>query len=138
MRSSDDDLLAANGQFYAAFAAGDFVAMEALWAERETVTCLHPGWTGLQGRDAVLASWRGILRQPSGVVVRDEIAVMLGEEAGMVVCTEALGEVELAATNVFVREAGEWRMLHHHAGLIARRGEDDDDEDEPEDEQLLN
>ena len=32
---------AANGAFYRAFAEGDFASMDALWAEREEVVCIH-------------------------------------------------------------------------------------------------
>jgi hypothetical protein len=83
-----------------------------------------------------MASWRGILRRPTPVRFRDEVIELLGE-FGVVVCVEVLPEAELAATNVFVREQGRWRMLHHQAGLIARTLEPED-EDDPGEGRLLN
>src|SRR5579883_2287878 len=66
MRVADpaDDVLAANGAFYAAFNARDMDAMASIWAARAPVACIHPGWNVLIGRDAVLDSWRGILSNP--------------------------------------------------------------------------
>lgn len=117
--SPEDELLRVNGEFYRAFAAGDFVAMDGLWAEQAAVLCIHPGWAKLHGRDEVMASWRSILRRPMAIGARDEVAVCLGE-VGVVVCVEVLADGELAATNVFVREAGGWRLMHHQAGPMAR------------------
>ncbi len=35
------------------------------------------------------------------------------------ICYEVLGPNVLVATNVFLREDGAWRMVHHHAGPCA-------------------
>ena len=131
-RPALDELMRANREFYRAFAAGDIVGMDRLWADHQEVLCVHPGWTLLRGRDRVMASWRGILKRPTPVRFRDEVFELLGE-VGVVACVEVLPEANLAATNVFVREQGRWRMLHHQAGLIARSRERED-EDEPEDD----
>lgn len=122
-------VVAANERFYRIFAAGDFAAMAALWAERHPVVCVHPGWAPLAGRDAVLESWQAILAapDPARVSCRDVLAYGLAADgtvgtagAAMVLCREVLaGQGVLAATNLFVREAGAWRMIHHHAGPIA-------------------
>lgn len=118
----------ANERFYRIFAAGDYAAMETLWAETHPIVCVHPGWAPLAGRDAVLESWQAILAapEPARVSCRDVLAYGLGPgdaggaEAAMVLCREVLeGQGVLAATNLFVREGGAWRMVHHHAGPIA-------------------
>jgi len=57
-------VLAANEAFYRAFAARDFGRMDGLWATGSFVTCIHPGWGVVRGRDAVIASWRSILESP--------------------------------------------------------------------------
>ena len=137
LRTPEDELLRANRDFYRAFAAGDFVAMDRVWAEHLPLLCTHPGQTLLRGRDRVMASWRGILRRPANVRCRDANVALLGEVA-VVTCVEQFASVELAATNVFVLEQGRWRMLHHQAGLIAHRDDDDDDLDDGGDERLLN
>ncbi len=116
-------VLAANALFYAAFAKRDFAAMDALWARAEPVTCIHPGWNALAGRDEVMSSWRAILSNDSSPAIEpsSETAHVAGELA-WVLCTEAApgGEVQLMATNVFRREDGQWRLCHHQAGLLAR------------------
>ena len=52
----NEDVLAANEAFYDAFAAGDMEAMSAIWAKEADVTCLHPGWNPIFGRQEVLDS----------------------------------------------------------------------------------
>jgi hypothetical protein len=47
--------------------------------------------------------------------------VFLYGDAALVLCEEELEAGTLAASNLFVREAGEWRIAHHHAGQIVRR-----------------
>jgi hypothetical protein len=33
-----------------------------------------------------------------------------------VICYETMGDTVLVATNIFVREAGTWKLAHHQAG----------------------
>jgi ketosteroid isomerase-like protein len=120
MRPAELDVLEANDAFYRAFAQRDARAMVGIWAEASPVACIHPGWDVLDGREAVLESWRGILGSPTA----PEIACSLAEarvlgDAAFVTCQEAIGSGRLAATNVFVREHGAWRMVHHQATPIA-------------------
>ena len=42
--TESDAVLAANLEFYRAFAARDLAAMDRIWARRATVLCTHPGW----------------------------------------------------------------------------------------------
>ena len=120
--TDSDAVLAANLEFYRAFAARDAAAMEALWARHAPVTCLHPGWSALAGRAAVIESWHGILSNPEAprIACYDEQVFVYGETA-LVLCEEELDGGTLATSNVFVREDGLWRMAHHHAGQIVRR-----------------
>lgn len=118
MPSRDEtELLLANDAFYAAFAQGDATAMDDLWARHHAVACLHPGWPPLDERDKIMQSWRGILANPPKppIAVLNPRAFLLGE-TGVVVCWEAIGQVHLVATNLFVREAGRWRMALHQSG----------------------
>jgi len=133
----EERVLAANDRFYSAFAAKDAEAMAAVWARRAPVACIHPGWQPLHGRDAVLASWRSILSGAGAppITCVDAVARVVGDTA-FVVCIERIPAVELVATNLFVREDGEWKMVHHHASGMARAAEEpepepDDDEPEP-------
>jgi len=115
-------ILEANQEFYRAFSHGDFAAMSQLWAEQAPTACLHPGMNVITGRSAILNTWRQILDQVAGIEMscRTPRVHWLGEVA-FVTCLEANDSqpAHLAATNVFVLEAGRWRMVHHHAGPLS-------------------
>ncbi len=119
--SSDEERAAAlqsNDAFYRAFAAGDYSAMDSLWARAEAVLCIHPGGPPLHGRDAVMESWQEILAQPPPIEHRDpHVEIVRG--VAFVTCLEAVAGRPLAATNVFVWENGRWRLTHHQASAIA-------------------
>ncbi len=114
------EVLEANARFYETFTRRDAAAMERIWAERLPVTCVHPGWDVLVGHERVLGSWRGILGSPGAprISCSHAEACLLGDVA-LVTCQEVLAEGLLAATNVFAREGGAWRMIHHQASPIA-------------------
>jgi ketosteroid isomerase-like protein len=123
----DEAVLAANRAFYRAFRARDFAAMDLLWARAAPVACIHPGWAALIGRDAVMASWRDILGQPTAIACKAEQVLLIGDSA-CVLCHEVLdgGDQDggqeaglLVASNLFVREGGDWRLVHHQAGGVA-------------------
>jgi ketosteroid isomerase-like protein len=110
-------VLAANRTFYEAFAGGDMAAMGRVWAETGPVACIHPGGPALHGRELVIESWRQILgaAEPPRVRCRGAEAFLLGETA-FVICYEELPGGILVATNIFARQAGTWRLMHHQAG----------------------
>lgn len=95
--------------------------MDALWARSVPVCCIHPGWSPVRGRDNVMSTWDNILKHPPQPTIQ-----ALGEQAtivgivGMVVGFEAIGDVTLVATNVFVLEEGAWKMVHHQAAVTER------------------
>ena len=132
MLVADQEVLAANAAFYAAFAEKDVEGMEAVWARESSVACVHPGWRALHGREAVMASWRAILEGEGapGISFTNALAYVNGTSA-FVICVERLPPGSLLSTNLFVQEDGEWRMVHHHAGPAPA------DVDEPESD-LLN
>jgi ketosteroid isomerase-like protein len=120
--TDQDAVLAANLEFYRAFAARDLRAMDTLWARNAPVACLHPGWTALKDRAAIIESWAGILSNPDAprITCYDEQVFLYGDVA-LVLCEEELEGGTLAASNFFVREDGVRRIAHHHAGQIVRR-----------------
>jgi hypothetical protein len=110
-------VLFANQAFYHAFNSRDIDFMDGVWARHAEVTCIHPGWDPLIGREAVMESWRQIFANSTGGSLRpqEERSVILGEQA-YVITYEVIGEQPLIATNLFIREEGEWRMALHQAG----------------------
>jgi len=125
--SDNDAILAVNTAYYEAFSTGDVAAMTRVWAD-DGVSCVHPGWPPLIGRDDVIESYRGILSSRNRVRIahQDEIAIVTGDE-GRVLCIEIVEGAALAATNFYRRVAGEWRMVHHQASPIALTEEEDEE-----------
>ena len=115
-------LLAANDSFYRAFNQRDLEAMDMLWAQTVPVSCIHPGWNLLSGRAEVLESWEAIMSNPEQVRIVSGAATaeVIGSVA-FVVCREFVGGAPLIATNMFVREGIDWRLVHHHSSPVALR-----------------
>jgi hypothetical protein len=110
-------VLFANDAFYLTFQTSDFAAMDAVWSSREAISCIHPGWPPLIGRAPVMQSWRSILANPNQQPVQAHAAsVELYGECAIVVCYEVVGQFTLVATNVFAREDGQWKLVHHQSG----------------------
>ncbi len=117
----DEEVLDANAAFYRAFNTRDYSAMDAIWATETAVSCIHPGWFLLEGRDLVMESWQGMLDNQSQprIVIGGVVATVYGDMA-VVVCREFVAGTPLLATNLFACENGEWRIFHHHSGHVAQ------------------
>ena len=113
-------VLFANEAFYLAFSTRDYDAMDRIWARRVPVVCIHPGWAALTGRTEIMQSWKGILGNPSTSRVTPHHArVLLQGDVASVVCYEEVTDTILVATNNFVMEDGEIRIIHHQAAPCA-------------------
>ena len=111
--------------FYDALVRGDYDTMESLWSESDDVAVVHPGWPPLHGREAVMDSWRRIMVGDStrDIFCRDARCYLMDKTA-FVVCSECFPEGELVATNIFVREDGEWKIVHHQGGPVQMLADD--------------
>lgn len=116
MNEDAQRILFANEAFYAAFAAADMQAMAETWSDRNPVSVVHPGAPAIFGRDAVLRSWHEILDGSArfDIAMADPQVSVIGA-SGLVVCHETVGRHSLIATNLFLREGMQWRMVHHHS-----------------------
>jgi ketosteroid isomerase-like protein len=130
MSQMEREVLAANQAFYQAFATRDVKAMDDLWARHAPVACVHPGWKPMRGREQVMSSWSAILEGPSPPAISCAAPTpFVLDDVAFVVCTEHIPPASfLAATNVFVREGGSWKLVHHHAGGIAASMEEEEGE----------
>lgn len=121
-------VLFANDAFYLAFANQDLEAMEEIWARENLVTCIHPGWDPLSGREEVMESWEAILNNSTAthITCKNPTVRVFGEFA-CVICHEVLDQGFLVATNLFVQEDGQWKMVHHQAGAAPPPEEEESD-----------
>ena len=119
-----DQLREANDHFYRALETLDVAAMERLWLHAPWVRCIHPGWDVLVGWEGVLESWRRIFEDTPWIrVTATQVQVEVFGDVALVGCAENIttgqdGDVVVAvaqATNLFMRTADGWRLIHHHA-----------------------
>ena len=113
------ELIEANASFYRSFVSGDTEAMAALWADDDTISCIHPGWPAIVGRKEVVKSWMDIMRGSGrpAVVCHEPHGLISGEE-GRVLCVEIIDRIALAASNHFRLIDGVWRLVHHQSSQI--------------------
>ncbi|WP_436795352.1 nuclear transport factor 2 family protein [Actinospongicola halichondriae] len=120
------DVHDANAAFYDAFERRDLDAMSDVWEHSDRVACVHPGWAILRGWGSVSASWFALFDGPQRLqfIVTDEHVTVVGDLA-WVTCNENLidgGNAQaVAATNVFARADGQWRLVHHHGSPVIQR-----------------
>jgi len=136
-------VLRANQSLYDAFEAGDIDQMSALWLDGPdagTVSCVHPGWSPVVGRDAVLRSWSVIMANTAYIqFVLTDVAARVTDDVAVVTCGEnmltglprdaddpddvvpGLAGGRAVATNVLRRTSQGWRMWLHHASPVLTR-----------------
>ena len=113
-------VIGANQSFYRAFAEKDVTSMGKLWATEKPVAVIHPGWLGLDGRDAVINSWERILTNPASPDIKvTQAKAYVFDKVAFVVCYELLEAGVLIATNIFIKQDADWKMVHHHASTTA-------------------
>lgn len=117
--------------FYAAFESADLAAMAAVWSDSATVECIHPMGERLRGREAVLASWRGLFTESPRLRFALSHRSRIGDER---VAVHVLFEnidvperdtppAQMIATNVYRHEEGGWRLVLHHASPAPRHAQ---------------
>jgi ketosteroid isomerase-like protein len=118
-----NDVLVANQAFYEAHEARGFEAMSAIWEHSHRVVCIHPGWPILRGWTEVSGSWHRILGGPgrNQFIITNEAVAVEGDVA-WVTCDENLvaggAAGTVAATNIFSRNSGIWKLIAHHGSPV--------------------
>ena len=122
MLTPDRAIIDANLEFYEAFANGDVAAMASVWSYSHPISCIHPGWQILRGRDQVMSSWRAILGNAGAPLIRcSDAEVVVIDQVAIVTCIEHVDDGQLVATNTFAFEDGFYKLVHHQAGAYAVR-----------------
>lgn len=120
MSNTQTAVLFALEAFYRAFQMRDMEAMETVWADDESICCIHPGWHPLTGREEVMDTWSAILENPETPdVAFFNPAVQVYGDVAVTTCHELIDGQYLSVTNVLVLREGRWLMVHHQAGPVA-------------------
>ena len=126
MEREVEAVLDANQAFYDAHERRDLAAMSDVWEHSDRTVCVHPGWPILRGWAPIEESWRRILSGPgrNQFILTNEAVAIDGDLAWVtleenLVDTGATGTV--AATNVFARVAGIWKLVVHHGSPVLTR-----------------
>jgi ketosteroid isomerase-like protein len=127
--SSEDEVRTASAQFVAALNSmmvGDAAPLAEVWSHGADVSTMHPiggrqtGWDEVRGsfeQVAQLASGgHGELRDQS-IQVGGDLAYEVGIEQGQITLAGEQIAIEHRVTNVYRREAGGWKIVHHHTDL---------------------
>jgi ketosteroid isomerase-like protein len=127
--SAEDEVRGASAKFYAALnrmTSGDAAALGDIWSHSDTVTTMHPiggrqtGWAAVRGSFegvAGLASSGQVELADQIIQVDGDLAYELGEERGQFTLAGELVRVDQRVTNVYRREAGVWKIVHHHTDI---------------------
>jgi ketosteroid isomerase-like protein len=127
--SAEDEVRKTSTQFYSALnhmAEGDGGEMSRVWSHSDTVTTMHPIGGEQVGWEAVKESFDQVAALASGghVEIADQVlrtgedlAYELGTERGTMTLAGETIVVDHRVTNVYRREADEWKLVHHHTDL---------------------
>lgn len=124
--STEDEVRKASKQFYTALnlmANGNAEPMAAVWSHGAAVTTLHPiggrqvGWVAVRASFAQVAQ----LASQGKIAVKDQLIHVVGdvayeigtEHGGFTLAGEPVA-IDHRVTNIYQREAGGWKMVHHH------------------------
>ncbi|MFZ0407172.1 MAG: nuclear transport factor 2 family protein [Cyanobium sp.] len=113
--------------FYAAgnqMLAGDLSGFEAIWSDSDDISHLGPTGARRTGRREVMDQFaREATMGFEGILRADERQFVETPEMGYMVCVERTNgmtkagqaiSLDIRATTIFRKEAGEWRVVHHH------------------------
>lgn len=132
---NEERAIAANENFYKAFNARDLDAMKKVWSSRKNVTCVHPGWSPLNGFEPIMSSWEGIFKNSGNMNIEaSDVSVIASEDLAWVSCVEKLYTIathgvlasKVFSTNLFQLDEGNWKMVMHHASPMPSSPEKDE------------
>lgn len=124
--SSEGDVREASSKFYAALnrmANGEKGTMADAWSHSAGVTAMHPiggrstGWEEVRDsfdQVAGMAAEGKIGIEEQSIQVVGDMAYELGVEHGEFKMAGKPVSLEHRVTNIYRREAGGWKLVHHH------------------------
>ena len=124
--SSEDDIRAVSDRFYEALSRLDISQLQDVWSQSSTVTTMHPMGGEEVGWPEVRKSFEEAAGAMSDINVEladqriqtgGDLAYETGIERGRGKIAGEQVEFEHRVTNVYRREGGQWKMVHHHTDI---------------------
>jgi ketosteroid isomerase-like protein len=127
--SEETNIRKASEQFYAALnnmLNGDAAPLAKIWSHGKNVTTMHPIGGRQTGWDSVRDSFQQVADMSSdgSVTLRDQtirvvgdMAYEVGIEKGQLTLAGEKAQFEQRVTNIYCRENGEWKLVHHHGDI---------------------
>ena len=126
----EDEIRQASERFYAALNReinGDPGPMVELWSHGSDVETMHPLGGRELGWEEVRAGWEQAAQAISEgqislddlvvIPIADDVAYTLGTEHGQMKVGGEPVRIDWRVTNIYRREGGGWRIVHHHADV---------------------
>ncbi len=129
--SAEDEVREASKKFYDALnrmANGKTGSFDDIWSQDPKVTTMHPiagrqvGWEAVREsfeRFAQMASRGTVVLKDQVIRVSGDTAYELGVEQGSVMLAGEHADFEHRVTNIYRRDVGGWKMVHHHSDVDA-------------------
>ena len=127
--ATQDEVRKASEQFYAALNRmlnGDAGPLADIWSHSAAVTTMHPIGGREVGWDKVGQAWEQVAKVFSGgqvkltdqlIQVTGDMAYEVGTEQGEAKLGGQQVKIEHRVTNIYRREAGAWKIVHHHTDV---------------------
>ena len=127
--SAEDEVRNASKQFYSALnrmLSGDAGPQAAIWSHGAAVSAMHPIGGRQVGWDKVRESWEQVAQLASGgkvelkdqhICVAGDVGYEAGVEKGQLKLAGQQVGIEHRVTNIYRREAGGWKIVHHHTDV---------------------
>jgi ketosteroid isomerase-like protein len=105
---------------------GDSGLLAEIWSHNTDVTTMHPiggrqvGWDAVRasfGQVAGLASAGQVGLKDQLIQVAGDMAYEVGIEQGNITLAGERVMIEHRVTNIYRREAGAWKIVHHHTDI---------------------
>jgi ketosteroid isomerase-like protein len=124
--SSEDKVRAVSRKFYSALSRMDVSRQPDVWSQSDTVSTMHPmggeqiGWSEVRRSfEEATGAMTDVHVELTDQMIQtgDDLAYEVGIERGRGKVAGQQIEFEHRVTNVYRREGGQWKMVHHHTDV---------------------
>jgi ketosteroid isomerase-like protein len=124
--STEDEVRTVSDKFYSGLSRMDASALPEIWSHSNDVSTMHPMGGEQVGWEEVRASFEqaeGVMTDShvelidQRICAGTDLAFETGIERGGAKLAGESVEFEHRVTNVYRREDGQWKMVHHHTDV---------------------